>query len=54
MKALFTIFLVLISWWTTAQNREMMQKIEAAKIALITERLELTPEQAEKFWLDDI
>ena len=27
-----------------------MRKIEAARIALITERLELTPEQAEKFW----
>ena len=26
------------------------EKIEAARIALITERLELTPEQAEKFW----
>ncbi|MEQ9229483.1 MAG: hypothetical protein RIF46_02300, partial [Cyclobacteriaceae bacterium] len=26
------------------------EKIEAAKIALITERLSLTPEQAQKFW----
>lgn len=26
------------------------QKVEAARIALITERLGLTPEQAEKFW----
>lgn len=33
-----------------AQNPEAMKKIQAAKIALITERLELTPEQAEKFW----
>jgi len=33
-----------------AQSPEAMEKIEAAKIALITERLELTPEQAEKFW----
>lgn len=32
------------------QSPEARQKIEAAKIALITERLELTPEQAEKFW----
>jgi hypothetical protein len=33
-----------------AQNEEAMKKIESARIALITERLELTPEQAEKFW----
>lgn len=33
-----------------AQSPEAMAKIEAAKIALITERLELTPQQAEKFW----
>ena len=29
---------------------EAMKKIEAARIALISERLALTPEQAEKFW----
>ena len=33
-----------------AQNKETEQKIQAARIALITERLSLTPEQAEKFW----
>lgn len=33
-----------------AQSKEAMKKIEAARIALITERLELSPEQAEKFW----
>ncbi|MDA0195398.1 MAG: hypothetical protein O2951_10175 [Bacteroidetes bacterium] len=31
-------------------NPEAQQKIEAARIALITERLGLTPDQAEKFW----
>jgi len=31
-------------------SKETMAKVEAARIALITERLELTPEQAEKFW----
>ena len=39
--------------WTLAgiaQDKATLEKIEAAKIALITERLELTPEQAEKFW----
>lgn len=33
-----------------AQNQEALDKIAAAKIALITERLALTPEQAERFW----
>ena len=32
------------------QDRNARQKIESARIALITERLGLTPEQAEKFW----
>ena len=32
------------------QNREMQEKIKAARIAMITERLNLTPEQAQKFW----
>jgi len=33
-----------------AQNKEAMKKIESARIALITERLGLTPEQAQQFW----
>lgn len=32
------------------QDPEARKKIEAARIALITDRLGLTPEQAEKFW----
>ena len=32
------------------QSQEVLDKIESAKIALITQRLDLTPEQAEKFW----
>ena len=32
------------------QNKEARQRIESARIALITERLGLTPQQAEKFW----
>lgn len=32
------------------QDQTARSKIEAARIALITERLGLTPEQAEKFW----
>ena len=33
-----------------AQDQKALEKIQAARIALITERLGLTPEQAEKFW----
>jgi hypothetical protein len=41
------IFSALVAF---GQNGEALRKIEAARIALITERLELTPDQAEKFW----
>ncbi len=34
----------------SAQNKTAMQKIESARIALITERLGLSPDQAQKFW----
>ena len=32
------------------QDEKTRKKIEATRIALITERLDLSPEQAEKFW----
>lgn len=41
------LFLVQLS---LGQDRNARQKIESARIALITERLGLTPEQAERFW----
>lgn len=44
------MLLVLSGVAVQAQSQEAMEKIESARIALITERLELTPEQAEKFW----
>ena len=44
------ILLSLLSIGVFAQNKEAMKKIESARIALITERLGLTPDQAEKFW----
>lgn len=51
MKNLITAFiLITLCSFSYAQNRESIKRIEAAKIALITERLELTPSQAEKFW----
>ncbi|MCA6074702.1 Spy/CpxP family protein refolding chaperone [Fulvivirga sedimenti] len=51
MKYLFTLILaVFFTTGLVAQDEAARQKIESARIALITERLELTPDQAEKFW----
>ena len=44
------ILLFLLPLGVFAQNKEAMKKIESARIALITERLGLSPDQAEKFW----
>lgn len=40
----------MISFSGFSQDKDAMKKIESARIALITERLGLSPEQAEKFW----
>jgi hypothetical protein len=50
-----TVYIFLLSFFFIAQDGfgqggDAREKIEAARIALITERLGLTPEQAEKFW----
>jgi len=52
MKTFFLLLSLTIGLTVSAQkpSTEAMEKIEAARIALISERLELTPEQAEKFW----
>ena len=50
MKRIILLLAACISFGALAQSPEAIKKIEAAKIALITERLELTPAQAEKFW----
>ncbi len=52
MKKIITLIGFVLAFGGMAQgpSPEALKKIEAAKIALITERLELTPEQAEKFW----
>lgn len=55
MKKILIIALVLTSLTTKAQDnkaakRSANEKLEAARIALITERLSLTPEQAQAFW----
>jgi Spy/CpxP family protein refolding chaperone len=54
MKKLIYI-LLLLPMLSMAQNRQgggggRLQKIHSAKIGMITERLNLTPEQAPQFW----
>jgi len=54
------VYLIIVSWIGLAaqaqdpealqQNNNAKEKIKAARIGLITQRLGLTPEQAEKFW----
>lgn len=59
MKSLYVAALVFLVFPLNAQERngkekqrraEAHQRIKAAKIAFITDRLSLTPEEAEKFW----
>ncbi len=51
MKKILIIVLILSSFASYAQNNQSAKaKLEAARIALITERLALTPEQAQSFW----
>ena len=35
---------------TDATERQGMKKLKAQRVAFITERIDLTPEEAEKFW----
>lgn len=51
MKHLFIIAFLIISVSSFAQkNEKMRERIKAQKIAFITDKLELTPEEAQKFW----
>ncbi len=50
MKNTITLLMLLLAIRAFPQSQEVLDKIESAKIALITQRLDLTPDQAEKFW----
>ena len=53
MKNILIIALFLTGFTAMAQNTSQQNarsKLEAARIALITERLGLTPEEAQQFW----
>lgn len=54
MKKLFSV-LVVLCWltlpaWSQGQKRNMAGELEAMKTAFITTRLQLTPQEAQKFW----
>lgn len=46
----YIIFFLLLPMTMIAQSREGKERIRTIKIGLISERLNLTPEQAAKFW----
>ena len=49
-KSIIILSFVLLGATVFAQNPEAKEKIESARIGFITERLGLTPDQAERFW----
>ena len=54
MKKLFSV-LVILCWlaqpaWSQGQKRNMAGQLEAMKTGFITTRLQLTPQEAQKFW----
>jgi len=50
LKIIGLLFFVLMSSTGFSQSQSAQDKIEAARIALINQRLDLSPEEAEKFW----
>ena len=50
IKIIFLIMALAVTLEGFGQSREAMDRIRSARIALITERLGLSPEQAERFW----
>lgn len=50
VSSLMLLLAMLLALEGYAQSQEAMAKIQSARIALISERLGLTPDQAERFW----
>ncbi len=50
MKKLLLILILALSFSSFAQNKDRQERIKALKIAFITERLQLTESEAQKFW----
>ena len=49
MKPFITLILLLITLGSTAQ-RQKRERIRTLKVAFITEKLDLTPKEAQEFW----
>lgn len=54
IKYIFTLILIIASFNAFVQprgfNKEQMEKIRSMKISYLTDVLELTPEEAQRFW----
>lgn len=50
MKKILLIFILTLSVSAFSQDKDRYERIKALKIAFITERLELTESEAQKFW----
>ena len=50
MKTLFTLFTIMLFGILSVKAQNGNDKIEAIKIAYLTKRLLLTPEESQKFW----
>ncbi|WP_416443151.1 sensor of ECF-type sigma factor [Leeuwenhoekiella sp. A16] len=50
MKNIILIIFFLTAMTTYSQDKDKYERIKALKVSFITEELELTPAEAEKFW----
>ena len=51
MKKTYTLFLLFLTFFCFSQNAEdRIERIKALRIAYISDQLNLTPEEAQKFW----
>lgn len=50
MKLYITLLLLFISTITLSQNNDKLEKIKALRVAFISTKLELTSNEAQKFW----
>ena len=50
MKTTITFILLIFSALTFGQNNPKLEKIKALRVAFISTKLELTPDEAQKFW----
>lgn len=50
MKKYTLIILLLISVFSYSQNQQKLERIKSLRIGYISNKLDLTPEEAQKFW----